>query len=217
MSILSTAASAANLTTTASSRPSAVVRKCSSSSARVRSRLKPLATTTTTINTTSSARHQTVLTRAAVEASSSSLSSSNTTPTDVNGNEASKDESATTLSWAPEVVNGRIAMVGFVVGAQIEAGAGGDATLIAQLQDNVVGVVLTAALVCWASIAPFKFNPQEYNANPASLAGKTGMSGFLCMTELNLKPEIELYHGRLAMMGIVSTALVELAKGSPVF
>ena len=43
------------------------------------------------------------------------------------------------------------------------------------------------------------------------------MSGFLCMDELNFKPDVELYHGRLAMMGIVGTALIELIKGSPVF
>lgn len=183
---------------------------------RVGSRANPLAAITPTVTTALSARHQTVLTRASVEASSSSGSSA-TTPADLDGNGAPEDESVATLSWAPEVINGRIAMLGFAIGAQVEAGAGGDATLIAQLQDNVVGVVLMTTLVCWASIAPFKFNPQEYDADPASLAGKTGMSGFLCMTELNLKPDVELLHGRLAMMGIVGTALVELFKGSPVF
>ena len=29
------------------------------------------------------------------------------------------------------------------------------------------------------------------------------MSGFLCMDKLNLTGEVELYHGRLAMVGIV--------------
>ena len=61
------------------------------------------------------------------------------------------------------------------------------ALLTAQLQDNAVGVVVLAALVAWASIAPFKFNPQEYDANPASLTGKTAnLSGFLCVVRESL-------------------------------
>ena len=98
------------------------------------------------VSSSPSTRRRVVVTRASVEAQSSESSTAT----------ASEDSS---LAWAPEVLNGRLAMVGFVVGAQVEAGSS-DATLITQLHDNAVGVVLFAALISWASIVPFKFNPQ---------------------------------------------------------
>ena len=146
----------------------------------------------------------------------SEASASTTSSGDEAGEAGPNASEAEVMSWAPEVINGRLAMVGMAVGAQVEAGDG--VAMVDQLQQNAVGVVLLAAMVTWASITPFTFNPQaEYDANPASLEGKTGMSGFLCMDELNLKPDVELAHGRLAMVGIVGTVLVELVKGSPVF
>ena len=107
-------------------------------------------------------------------------------------------------------------MAGYAIGASREVTEG--ATMLEQLgQDHLIGTMIICAAIGWASVAPFGFNPQEYEANPKGLMEKKGMSGFAAMEELNLNAMVEETHGRLAMCGFIGTALVELVTRAPVF
>jgi hypothetical protein len=130
---------------------------------------------------------------------------------------AVEDAASGASDWAYETIAGRCAMAGYAIGAQIEAQSG--ATLANQASTATGGFVAVAlcCLIAWASISPFEFNPQEYGADPNGLKEKKGMSGFLAMEALNLNPDVERAHGRLAMVGFVGTALVEAALGRSVF
>ena len=90
-----------------------------------------------------------------------------------------------------------------------EMSANADAWTRATTTD-AFAVVALVALVTWASTAPFAFNPQsEYEANPESLRGKTGVSGFLAYEALNLNVDVERLHGRLAMLAFATTVALE--------
>lgn len=107
-------------------------------------------------------------------------------------------------------------MAGYAIGASREVTE--RATMLEQLgRDHLIGTMIICAAIGWASVAPFAFNPQEYEANPKGLMEKKGMSGFAAMEELNLNAMVEETHGRLAMCGFIGTALVELVIRAPVF
>ena len=95
----------------------------------------------------------------------------------------------------------RITQLGYAFGASCEVTD--HETYFQQFGSHGFAFLFWTAAVTWASIMPFQFNPQgEYIADPSSLEGKEGLSGFLAMDELNLKPAVELVHGR--MVGAVS-------------
>ena len=132
------------------------------------------------------------------------------------GSESSSVSAVSALTWEYETIAGRCAMAGYAIGASREATEG--ATMLEQLgRDHLIGTMILCAAIGWASVAPFEFNPQEYEANPKGLMEKKGMSGFAAMEELNLNAMVEETHGRLAMCGFVGTALVELVTRAPVF
>ena len=132
------------------------------------------------------------------------------------GSESLSVSAVSALTWEYETIAGRCAMAGYAIGASREATEG--ATMLEQLgRDHLIGTMILCAAIGWASVAPFEFNPQEYEANPKGLVEKKGMSGFAAMEELNLNAMVEETHGRLAMCGFVGTALVELATRAPVF
>lgn len=130
-------------------------------------------------------------------------------------NDAIKPVSPFTLDWRYETIAGRCAMAGYAIGASREAAEG--VGYVEQLSRHGFSTGLVCIAIAWASIKPFEFNPQEYEANPTSLDGKKGLSGFLVVEALNFNAGVERLNGRACMVGLVGTSLLELIKGSPLF
>ncbi len=106
-------------------------------------------------------------------------------------------------------------MAGYAVGASREVTeqlSYGDQLLV-----HAFGTAVVCGAIAWASVKPFEFNPQEYDADPQSLDGKKGMSGFLAMEALNFNVDVERLNGRACMVGIVGTMLVEAVCGCTIF
>ncbi|KAL2901952.1 Early light-induced protein 2 chloroplastic [Bienertia sinuspersici] len=97
---------------------------------------------------------------------------------------------------APERINGRLAMIGFVAAIAIELSQGTD--LLTQISNGgsqwFLGISI---LLSVASLVPlFKGSRAE------------------AKTEGLMNANAELWNGRLAMLGLVALAVTELAKGS---
>jgi len=122
---------------------------------------------------------------------------------------------AAALDWRYETIAGRCAMVGYAVGASREVTE--QLSYADQVFAHAFGTVVVCGAIAWASVKPFEFNPQEYNADPRSLDGKKGMSGFLAMEALNFNVDVERLNGRACMVGIVGTMLVEAVCGCTIF
>ena len=98
---------------------------------------------------------------------------------------------------APEIINGRAAMLGFVSAIAVEVGSGRD--LVSQLNSGgVPWFVLSAGLLTVASLVPLS----------------KGIS-----TESRSQPifssSAEMWNGRFAMLGLLALALTEYVKGGP--
>ncbi|KAJ0982453.1 hypothetical protein J5N97_010708 [Dioscorea zingiberensis] len=98
---------------------------------------------------------------------------------------------------APERINGRLAMIGFVAALAVEVARGED--LVGQLMNGGFPWFLgTAALLSVASLVPlFK---------GVSVQSRSG--------EL-MSSDAELWNGRFAMLGLVALAFTEYLKGGP--
>ncbi|XP_078180536.1 early light-induced protein 2, chloroplastic-like isoform X1 [Carex rostrata] len=98
---------------------------------------------------------------------------------------------------APERINGRLAMLGFVAAIAAEAASGED--LFAQLSNGGIPAFLGAAvLFSVASLVPlFK------GKNVESIT--TGI----------MNESAEMWNGRFAMLGLVALAFTEYLKGGP--
>lgn len=96
---------------------------------------------------------------------------------------------------APERINGRLAMVGFVAAMAVELSKGED--LLTQISDGgLVWFVGTSVVLTLASLVPlFK---------GVSVQSKS---------EGVMSSEAELWNGRLAMLGLVALAFTEYVKG----
>ena len=113
------------------------------------------------------------------------------------------------IDWRLETVFGRSAMTGMAMLPTEEILGGGDA-LGRVFGEDFIRVALVVVLIAWASTQPFEFNPQcEYEANPESLRGKTGISGFLAYEKLNLNVDVERANGRAAMVGFAVVVALE--------
>ncbi|RCV09740.1 hypothetical protein SETIT_2G053700v2 [Setaria italica] len=99
---------------------------------------------------------------------------------------------------APERINGRLAMVGFVSALAVEA-ARGDG-LLAQVGNGagLTWFAYTAVVLSAASLAPL--------LQGESVEGRSG--GFMTA-------DAELWNGRLAMLGLVALAATEYLTGTP--
>jgi hypothetical protein len=102
------------------------------------------------------------------------------------------------LACAPERINGRLAMVGFVSALAVEA-ARGDG-LLAQVGNGagLAWFAYTAVVLSAASLAPLL---QGESAEDRS-------GGFMTA-------DAELWNGRLAMLGLVALAATEYLTGAP--
>eukprot|EP00253_Pinus_taeda_P005921 PITA_05921 len=98
---------------------------------------------------------------------------------------------------APETINGRLAMLGFVSAVGVEIASGKD--LVAQLASGGVPLFIgSAVLLTLASVIPmFKGVSKESKSQEI-------MSSWA-----------EMWNGRFAMVGLVALALTEYLKGGP--
>lgn len=98
---------------------------------------------------------------------------------------------------APERINGRLAMVGFVSALAVELARGDD--LATQLMNGgLPWFAGTAALLSVASLVPL-FKGVSAQSKSGSL----------------MTADAELWNGRLAMLGLVALAFTEYLKGGP--
>ncbi|XP_040999733.1 early light-induced protein 1, chloroplastic-like [Juglans microcarpa x Juglans regia] len=96
---------------------------------------------------------------------------------------------------APERINGRLAMIGFVAAMAVEVSRGQD--LFAQISDGGIPWFLgTSILLSFASLIPlFK-----------GVSVESKSKGFMTS-------DAELWNGRFAMLGLVALAFTEFVKG----
>ncbi|KAJ0249011.1 Early light-induced protein 1 [Hirschfeldia incana] len=96
---------------------------------------------------------------------------------------------------APERINGRLAMVGFVAALAVELSKGEN--VLAQISDGGVSWFLgTAAILTLASLVPlFK-----------GITAESKSKGLMTS-------DAELWNGRFAMLGLVALAFTEFVKG----
>eukprot|EP00253_Pinus_taeda_P013323 PITA_13323 len=98
---------------------------------------------------------------------------------------------------APETINGRLAMLGFVSVVAVEAATGNDR--FSQVNNGgVLCFLVTASVLTAASLIPM-------------LKGVTRES----RSEALMSSDAETWNGRLAMVGLMALALTEFLKGGP--
>lgn len=123
--------------------------------------------------------------------------------------------------WAPEVINGRIAMVGFVLAFFGELNTGDAFTT--QLFSHFGEFLKCATLWTAASFAPSFQNRMGYCGDPKTLATnsswQTAIKGgpIPDYVEPYFTPDVELLNGRVAMVGIALMIVIETIKGSALF
>lgn len=101
------------------------------------------------------------------------------------------------ISHGPEIVNGRLAMVGFMSAIVIELTKGQD--LFTQISSGgYLWFLWTTILFTIASIIPFS----------KGMAPNANSNNFW-------NPNAEVWNGRAAMLGLVALAITELFKGGP--
>lgn len=100
------------------------------------------------------------------------------------------------FSGAPEIINGRLAMLGFVaaLGAELSSGE----SVLRQWNDDATGIVLTAITFWIATLIPMLSSSKREAFGP-------------------LNPEAEMVNGRAAMIGFASLLVVESLTGRALF
>lgn len=122
--------------------------------------------------------------------------------------------------WAPEVVNGRLAMLGWVYALGGEFSA--HQSFLAQLGGHFGDFAFAAGLWTFASLAPALNSSMGYTANPTTMAGskewQTIMQGGPWpLISGMFTPGLEKTVGQAAMVGILGLVLIETIKGSSIF
>lgn len=97
---------------------------------------------------------------------------------------------------APEIINGRLAMLAFVSALFAELSSG--ETVVSQFKDEPTGVLLTFVLFASASLIPMIQGTTREAFGP-------------------LTPKAEELNGRAAMIGFAALLIVEGVKGSALF
>jgi hypothetical protein len=99
---------------------------------------------------------------------------------------------------APERINGRLAMLGFVAALSVEASRGVGLLSQAESGAGLAWFAATTAVFSVASLVPLlKGESPEERAGPI------------------MNANAELWNGRLAMLGIVALAATEYLTGAP--
>ncbi|KAG6541416.1 hypothetical protein Mapa_017194 [Marchantia paleacea] len=145
-----------------------------------------------------------VSTPASPSASSATPAASSVTPITSQANVTSKPKVSTRFEDifafsgpAPELINGRLAMLGFVGALAVELGTGTSFT--DQLQNGGLGLgVFVAVLFTAASLIPM------FQGVTAESKSKSFWSS-----------QAEKVNGRLAMVGLVALAITEFVNGRP--
>ena len=120
--------------------------------------------------------------------------------------------------WAPEVLNGRVAMLGFVMAlyGEITTGHG----IAQQFGENFGEVMHTAFVWSLASFAPAFSSNEGYTSNPKTIKDSRTWnfvfkgSPIPKFVQPVFTAEVEELNGRAAMVGCTALFLVELFKGS---
>ena len=99
---------------------------------------------------------------------------------------------------APERINGRLAMVGFVSALAVEASRGGGLLSQAGSGSGLAWFAATAAVLSVASLVPL------LKGDSAEARSGAVMSA-----------DAELWNGRFAMLGLVALAFTEYLTGAP--
>lgn len=100
------------------------------------------------------------------------------------------------FSGAPEIINGRLAMLGFVaaLGAELSTGE----SVLRQFSDEPTGIILTAITFWVATLIPMLNSAKREAFGP-------------------LGPDAELTNGRAAMLGFASLLVIESLTGKALF
>ena len=99
---------------------------------------------------------------------------------------------------APEVVNGRLAMLGVVAALAAEFASG--ESVLKQLADEPTGIFIVFGLIIAASFAPLLKNSLPTSESFGPFTAKA-----------------EMLNGRAAMIGFAALVAIELARGSALF
>ncbi|KAL6647940.1 hypothetical protein ACP70R_015377 [Stipagrostis hirtigluma subsp. patula] len=99
---------------------------------------------------------------------------------------------------APERINGRLAMVGFVSALAVEASRGGGLLSQAGSGSGLTSFAVTAAVLSVASLVPL--------LQGVSVEARSGGA---------FTADAELWNGRFAMVGLVALAVTEYITGAP--
>ncbi|KAI3692082.1 hypothetical protein L6452_31891 [Arctium lappa] len=98
---------------------------------------------------------------------------------------------------APERINGRLAMIGFVSAMAVEVSSGQD--VLTQISNGGVAVFVgTSVVLTLASLVPL-------------LKGVSVQS----KSKRIMSSDAEMWNGRFAMLGLVALAFTEFVKGTP--
>lgn len=123
--------------------------------------------------------------------------------------------------WAPEVINGRLAMLGFLTCVVQEVATGHSFTQ--QFGDNFGIFAAQVQLWAFASLAPSFSSNEGYTADPFSIEGsrtwREVFKGGPWGPEARkiFSPEVEQLNGRAAMVGVTSLIAVETFMGYALF
>ena len=123
--------------------------------------------------------------------------------------------------WAPEVINGRLAMIGFVLALGGEITTGESFTL--QAANNFGELAHTIFVWSLASLFPAFSSNEGYEANPFKMAESKewdfvfrGCPPWLAVKDV-FSPEVEQLNGRAAMVGCASLIVIETLSGNALF
>ena len=105
--------------------------------------------------------------------------------------------------WAPELINGRLAQIGFLAGISADIVTGQSFT--DQITQHPYVFASTCALITFASFMP---NLQGKNGNPVE---------FTEFNDSTWNPDSEQINGRAAMIGFVSMVAIEGILGHSLF
>ncbi|KAL6757805.1 hypothetical protein V8C86DRAFT_1809385 [Haematococcus lacustris] len=100
------------------------------------------------------------------------------------------------FNGAPEIINGRLSMLGFVaaLGAELNSGE----SVIRQWAEEPTGIICTGLLFIAASLVPAFARSQQQSIGPFT-------------------PAAEMLNGRAAMIGFAALLAIEVVRGAPLF